>query len=541
MNIKKSIMALLTASLLLLSACGGNSSSSDGGEEQPKNNNPETDSTSSTSPLANTFTYAIGGDPGANVNPITSNDRWGLMTSNLVYSPLFKIKGDEYVWYLATGYELSEDSRTYTFQLREDVVWSDGEPFTADDVIFTLEAVMNPDNACEMYENFVTEEGPAVIEKIDDYAFSVTFPSASPAHMEAFAYQIYIEPKHVFENVLDYYSFQHDGAVVGTGPYILTEYSPGSYLRFDKNENYFQNTSSIDTIVFRIIPSNDSALIAVQSGEVDAWATIPSYLEQIDLDASNLHVESFNQGRVAYLEANCLKLTDIRVRQAIFYALNRDELATAAYLNPEYYDDVYTFLPPNNAYYDPSTAEKYETNLDKAKSLLAEAGVSDLHLTIGYPSSDTAQEIWALLIQQELSQIGISLELYPMESSAYSNTLYETEKPFDLFFGGFIMGSDPQTYAGLFQTTSADRSSNYARISSSAIDTLFAKGITTFDISERKSIYRDLQEAIQDEAFFYPIASNNYLVIFNNRVGGIEECGLIPIYTLNDPSYLTLN
>ena len=128
MNIKKSIMALLTASLLLLSACGGNSSSSDGGEEQPKNNNPETDSTSSTSPLANTFTYAIGGDPGANVNPITSNDRWGLMTSNLVYSPLFKIEGDEYVWYLATGYELSEDSRTYTFQLRDDVVWSDGNP-----------------------------------------------------------------------------------------------------------------------------------------------------------------------------------------------------------------------------------------------------------------------------------------------------------------------------------------------------------------------------------------------------------------------------
>lgn len=546
---KKKIIAIslaLALALSLLSGCGGGSDSSDTSDSTAADTatvdtgsgDAEEEEAASPASGGGTFTYAIGGDPGANVNPINSTDRWGLMTTNLIYSPLFKIDGDSYEWYLATGYDLSEDERTYTFHLRDDVTWSDGVPFTADDVIFTIEAIMNPDNASEMYANFVTEEGAVEIEKVDEYTVSFTFPNATPAHLEAFAYQIYIEPEHVFADVTDYDTYQFADTVVGTGPYILTEYSAGSYLKFEKNENYFANTPSIDTIVFRIITSDDSAMVAIQSGEVDAWATTPAYLEQIDLEANNLTAYSFNQGRVGYLDINCRTVTDVRVRQAIFYALNREELATAAYLDHEYYDDVYTFLPPNNGFYDDSTTERYDTDLEKAQALLAEAGVSNLTLTVGYSSSDTTQEVWALLAQQELAQIGITLELAPTEASAYSNALYEEEKPFDLFFGGYIMGSDPQTYADLYQSNSA---SNYSGIASDAIDSLFAQGIATFDEAERQTIYTELQKVIQDEACFYPIASNSYIVIFNNRVGGIEDSGLIPIYTINDASYLTLS
>jgi peptide/nickel transport system substrate-binding protein len=539
---KKRILALIcimAMALSLLTGCGGSGGTTNGEEATGDTSTPAASSAAeeTTSASNNTFTYAIGGDPGANVNPITSNDRWGLMTTNLIYSPLFKIDGDELDWYLATGYELSNDDRTYTFTLRDDVVWSDGEPFTADDVIFTIEAIMDPANASEMYANFVTDEGAVEIEKVDDYTVSFTFPSASPAHLEAFAYQIYIEPEHVFADVTDYDAYQYEGAVVGTGPYILTEYSAGSYLKFEKNENYFINTPSIDTIVYRIITSEDTAMMAIQKGEVDAWATTPAYLEQIDLEANNLTAHAFNQGRVGYLDINANTVTDVRVRQAIFYALNRQELATAAYLSEEYYDEVYTFLPPNNAYYDDSTVERYDRDVEKAKSLLTEAGVDNLTLTIGYTSTDVIQETWAVLAQQELAEVGITTELDPMESSAYNNAMYSEDKPFDLFFGGFIMGSDPQTYADLFQSTS---SINYSGLKSDTVDSLFLQGITTFEEAERKTIYSELQDALQEEAVFYPIASNNYIVIFNNRVGGIDECGLIPIYTLNDASYLTL-
>ncbi|MCD7883892.1 MAG: ABC transporter substrate-binding protein [Lachnospiraceae bacterium] len=484
-----------------------------------------------------TFTYAITSDPGANVNPITSSDRFGLMTSNLVYSPLFKIDGDEYVWYLATGYELSEDGRTYTFTLRDDVTWTDGEAFTADDVIFTIEAIMDPNNASEMYSNFVSEEGACEIEKIDDYTVAFTFPNASPAHMEAFAYEVYIIPEHVFADV-DFLTYEFSGPSVTTGAYILTEYSAGSYLKFEKNEDYFMNTPSIDTIVFRIITSDDTAMLAIQSGEVDAWPTSPSYLAQIDLEASNLTAYTFNQGRVGYLEVNTVRIPDTEVRQAIFYALDKTELATATYLDAENYDEVYTFLPPNNTYYDDSEVEKYEQDIEKAQSLLEEAGVENLTLTIGYASSDATMETWALLIQQQLSAVGITCELSPMESNAYYDELENPDKSFDLYFGGYIMGSDPQTYRDLF---ASDGSFNYTGWVDEEIDSLFEQGISTFDTEERAAVYSELQQVIQDDAFFYPIASNNYIVLINNRVEGVEECGLVPIYTLSDASYLTLS
>lgn len=483
-----------------------------------------------------TFTYAISGDPGANVNPITSSDRCGLMTSNLVYSPLFKINGADYDWYLATGYELSEDERTYTFTLRDDVTWSDGEAFTADDVIFTLEQIMNPDNASEMYGNFVSAEGAAELEKVDDYTVAVTFPSPSPAHMEAFAYEVYILPEHVFADV-DFSTYEFTEPSVTTGAYIMTEYSAGSYLKFEKNENYFRNTPSIDTIVFRIIPSNDTAMLAIQSGEVDAWPTTPAYLDQIDLEASNLTAYTFNQGRVGYMQVNARTITDVKVRQAIFYALNKTELATAAYLSEDNYDNIYTFLPPNNAYYDDSQVEKYDTDVEKAKALLAEAGAEGLTLNMGYCSSDTTQETWAILMQNELAQAGITVELNPMESTAYYNELAEEDKPFDLFFGGYIMGSDPQTYADMFTSTGAF---NYSGSNNADIDRLFAEGIATFDTEERFAIYSELQKVIQDDACLYPIASNSYIVLISNRIGGVDECGLVPIYTLSDASYLTI-
>lgn len=486
----------------------------------------------------NTFTYAITGDPGANMNPITSSDRWGLMTSNLVYSPLFKINGDEYEWHLATGYELSNDDRTYTFTLRDDVTWTDGEKFTADDVIFTVEEIMDEANASEMYGNFVSAEGPVEIEKVDDYTVSFTFPSASPAHMEAFAYEVYVVPEHVFAGVEDYESLEFTGPTVTTGAYVLTEYSAGSYLKFEKNEDYFMNTPSIDNIVFRIITSDDTAMLAIQSGEIDAWPTTPAYLQQIDVEGSNLTSYAFNQGRVGYMQMNTKTITDQKVRQAICYALNRTELATATYLDTANYDECYTFLPPNNVYYNDAEVEKYETDVEKSKALLAEAGVTDLKLTIGYSSSDTVMETWALLIQNQLAAAGITAELNPMESTAYYNVMREEEKPYDLFFGGFIMGSDPQTYADLFKPGS---SANFSFNDNAEITRLFDEGIATFDNEERAAIYAELQKVIQEDAFFYPIASNSYIVLINNRVSGIEECGLVPIYTLGDASYLTLS
>lgn len=492
-----------------------------------------------TAAKSDTFTYAIAGDPGSNCNPIISTGRWGLMTSNMVYSPLFKLAADGSIeWYLAKSYDLSEDKKTYTFHLRDDVKWSDGEKFTADDVLFTIQSIMNPDNASEMYSEFVTEAGSAQLAKVDDYTFSCTFPNASPAYLESFAYQLYIIPQHIFKDVKDFNTYEFPGTSVGTGPYVLTDYSAGSYLKFEANPDYFMGAPKIQNIIYRIITSQDTAMLAIQSGEVDAWATTPDYIKQMDLEGSNLTAHSYNQGNVAYMAFNCKRVPDQKVRQAVMFALDREQMNTAVFQSKDYYSDVYTFLPPNNPYYDDSTAEKYNTDAEKSKALLKEAGVTNLTLTLGYDSSDTMEETQGLLMKEQLAAVGITLNLSPMESTAYYAALKKSDNTFDMYLGGYIMGSDPNTYASLYMSNGT---SNWMYYSDAAIDDLFTKGISTFDDAERKTVYTELQKAVQDYACFYPIVSRNYVVVINNRVGGLDQCKLVPIYVLGDPAYLTLS
>ena len=150
-----------------------------------------------------TFTYAIAGDPGANVNVITTSDRFGLMTIKMIYSPLYMYNADGINYFLAKSIEPSDDNLTYTINLRDDVKWSDGEPFTADDVVFTFDAMEKEENAGWAYSQLVYPEGAVTIEKVDDYTVKLTMPFVNSAAVEMFS-QIFIMPKHVYENVTNF-------------------------------------------------------------------------------------------------------------------------------------------------------------------------------------------------------------------------------------------------------------------------------------------------------------------------------------------------
>ena len=170
-----------------------------------------------------TFTYAIGGDPTESVNVITTSDRWGLSTVKMIYSPLYMNNADGINWFLATDYSVSDDGMTYTFTLRDDVVWSDGEPFTADDVVFTYTEMEKEENLGWAYSQLVYDEGTVAVEKVDDYTVSFTFPFSTPTAIEMLS-QIFIMPEHIYKDVEDYEHNDYNMNSVGTGPYKLVEY-----------------------------------------------------------------------------------------------------------------------------------------------------------------------------------------------------------------------------------------------------------------------------------------------------------------------------
>ena len=277
--------------------------------------------------------------------------------------------------------------------------------------------------------------------------------------------------------------------------------------------------------------------MAIQSGEVDAWVATPSEIGQMNLEANNLTTYAYSEGRVGYMAINVKQIPDQKVRQAIFYALNTKDIDDAVFLSDEYYDIPTSFLPPTSEFYT-DNVEKYDQNIEKAKALLKEAGAEGLKVELTYSGSDAAQATQAAMIQEQLAAVGITCSLNGMDSTAMIDQLAKEDTTIQMYLNGYIMGIDPDTFYPLFGT---DGGYNYMHYDFTEIDDLFKQGRETSDEAERKAIYEKLQQTLQDEACFYPLVSNKRILVVNKRVGGVEDAKLVPVYTFEDTSKLTLS
>lgn len=507
------LTALITAAALALTACAAGTGT---------DSNTDGTSTAATDSL----TYVIGGDP-TSLNPINVGDRWGLTTTNLVYSPLARVGGDgTVVNELAEDIVPAEDGLSVTVTLKEGLLWSDGEPLTADDVVFTYtNKAVRENGAADLL--WVGDQ-PITAEATDELTVVFHLPSVSAAALSNIATETYIIPEHVYGDVTDFSAAELDPIAVGSGPYVLTDYQRGQYLTFEPNENYFGEAPNIKNLTLQIVPNADTVKTALQTGEADASFVTPDQIDQ--LSAAGLDIYPYSEGRVAYLGLNLAKLTDKDVRQALMFALDRNELNDAAYLSDEYYQNAYTILPPSNAFAT-EDVEKYEQDLDAASA------ADGLTITLAYSGSDPAQTTQATLIQQQLKQAGVTVELAGVEgASIYTEIEKGADAKYDAFLGGYIMGADPDAYSALFRT---DASANFFHYSNPATDALFDAGVAELDVDARGAIYDDLQAQIAEDAVIYPITDNLKILAMNPRIGGVEEAGLVPIYTLENFGLLT--
>lgn len=513
------VVVLLLSMILVLAGCSSNNETSGTGKKDSETK----------------FVYGINGDPGNSVNVITTSDRFGLMEVKTIYSPLYMYNGKGNVkYFLATSMTPSKDLLSYTAKLRKGVKWHDGKPFTADDVVFTYNQMLNESAGGWARSQLVFDNKPVKVEKIDKYTVKFTLPKVSIGAEEALG-NIFIMPKHVYEGEKNIANSKKNAQPVGTGPYKLSNYKAGESVTFEKNKDYFLGEPKIDTVVYRIIEDANTANLALQNGDVNALAVSPADVSK--LDASKISINPYDENRVGYMAFNLSSkaVQSKDVRQAIAYALNRKEIIKASYLSNKYAQPAYSFLPKKATYYT-NDVNHYDHNIAKAKELLKKSGVKNLTLKLAYTGVDQFQQKQAAVMQQNLKAAGITLKLVGMDGTALSSKLGKVQTDFDMYLNGYIMGFDPDTFNSLFTTGS---SSNYMHYSNPTVDKLFNEGRVEKDSKKRQEIYEKIQQLISDDAAFYPIVENKRILATDSNLKGIKEAGLVPVYTFEDLSKLS--
>lgn len=482
------------------------------------------------------ITLVAGGNP-QTTNPLYANDRASMTLMNAIYSPLYVIEGEKKTFYLTEKVDISDDYLTYKVKLRDNLKWHDGKPITTDDIIYTYNAIMDKNQNSIRRADFLVNGEPVEFKKIDDQNFEVKLPSVLMSFEDTLS-SLRPIPKHIFEGEKDIAKSEKNNSPIGSGPYKIKEVKSGESILLDKNTDYFLGDPNLDTVAYRIIPDRNSATMALQNGEVQANYVKPDQVETVSKN-KNLDVKMFDEGMVDNLVL-CEENKDLakkEVRQAIAYAINKDQIMTSAYGSDKYAKKAYSLFAPNTLYYT-DDVEKYDYNKDKAKELLKSAGAENLKLRLGYTNGDKTLESIALVIQNNLKEIGVTVDLVPLERSAFLGQLFTEDlstRTFDMAINGYVMGNEPAAYASIFTN---EESNNVQGYSNEEVNKLFKEASVETDSAKRGELYKEIQQKVVEDVSLYPIAYPKSMVAIDKQYTGIDEAKLVPIYMFQDLSKL---
>ncbi len=439
----------------------------------------------------NSVVIAIGSEP----ETLDPTQGWGHGNSPIVQSTLVKYTSDlDFENDLATSYSLSSDGLTWTFTIRDDVKFSDGEKLTAEDVVFTLETAKSAQGSVDL-----TYMESAIAK--DDYTVEITLSSPTSIFLNTLA-SIGIVPKHA-------YSEDYGRNPIGSGPYKLVEWIPQEQMIFTINEDYYGEKPSIQNVTV-VFMSEDAALAAVQAGEVDvAYSTATLATTVVD----GYHIESItsadNRGITLPVLANVGETTESgavignnvtcnkEIRQAIAYAIDREQIADVVlngFGRPAYSEN--DGMPWNNP------EVQIETDVDYAKKLLFDAGWVDsdgdgiveknglkAEFKCVYPTGDSVRQAVGMAAAEQLLAIGIKMNVESMSWDEIMKVMFS-----EAVVMGWGSANPNETYY-LYRSEGAllDDFYNPEGYKSETTDEYLNKAMTALTVVEANSYWQKVQ------------------------------------------------
>ncbi len=449
----------------------------------------------------------------------------GYMTLSYIFDTLMWKDESGLVPYLAEDYSVSEDGMAYTFQLRKGVSFTDGTPFTAEDVKFTFDYMK--EHPYKWVSVSMVEEASIV----DEHTVEIRLNKTYNPFLSDVAGSLPILPKHIWENVTDPETFTEPEAAISTGPFILENYdsAAGTYT-FKANEDYFYGDVQIDKLVIANVSGGDSKE-ALLSGEIAAAPNIsykaamslkdsPEYtvLEGPGLSVTRLYF-NFDEEAMAVKE----------IRQAMYHAVNLDEIVEKAYGGAGYAGSA-GHVQPGTPWYNPDVRQ-YAYDVETAKKMLSEAGAADsngdgileyngeeMSYTLTFTEND---EKLAELLVSYMKAVGI--ELVPQSADDATVKAAISEGNFELAFntnGSF--GGDP-VFLSRFATVGADGAPSVTgqggkTWESEEYNKIYNESAVEQDDAKRHEQVNELQEIIAEELPCLTLYYKKAVAAYNNTI-----------------------
>jgi peptide/nickel transport system substrate-binding protein len=439
-----------------------------------------------------------------NLDPTTGGAAAAIRTvTNLnVFNGLTRIDRDGAVQPdLATSWDISPDGLTYTFHLQTGVKFSDGTPFSADDVKWTLDRDRGADSKSAQKQLFAAI---ASVDVVDPATVKITLsqPQGDLPYNLGWGDAVIVSQKTAETNVTN---------PIGTGPYILGEWVKADHLTLVPNPNYAGAKPALDKVTFKFISDPTAASSAVQAGDVDVFSGFPApeLLEQFKSNPDFQVIVGSSQGETIVAMNNAHPpLDNVKVREAIAHAIDRKAIIDGAQFG--YGTPIGSFYPPGDpAYVDLTGLSNYDPA--KSKQMLADAGVTDLTLTFKVPPAAYARAS-APIIQQELADVGVKVNVVNVEWADWIANVFQGAYDYDLTMVSHVEANDFAAFG---------KPGYYPNYNADALNKLVADLNATTDPAKQISIKQDIQKQLaNDFAAIYVFELPN-ITVANKDVQGL--------------------
>lgn len=469
------------------------------------------------------------------LDPHDTSDTLSYSVQSGIFERLFQFDQQmKLVPQLATGYTSNDNATEFDITLRQGVTFQDGTPFDADAVKANLDRLKDQNKGLKRNSLFnmikqVTVVSPTQVKVVLNKPFGAFVNTL--AHPSAVMHSPAALKKYPDETQLRMHP-------VGTGPFTFAEWQQGREVKLVKNDHYWQaGWPKIDGVVFYPAPEDATRVASLKSGQSDAIYPLPSDLVSTIKSDSKLTIQSDPSIYSYWIAMNNQKpvFKDIRVRQALNYAINRDTWLKVGFAGKG--TAATSVLAPHVQFYKAQSEPNYTYDPAKAKALLAEAGYPNgLDLKL-WTTNRTDFIRAAQFFKQQLAQAGIRVVITPMDSGTRDAKLWGVKDPkqaeFDLYYSGWSPSTGDADWAlrPLYATESwVPAAYNVPYYSSEATDKAIAAGLSTADLNKRAEAYAEAQQLIWKDA---PVI---FLGEPDNLVGKVKEVS--GVYMLADGSLI---